>query len=373
MVDRVYLHVGPPKTGTTFIQQVLWRNQSRLAEAGIHLPLGTHRAQLLAAANLLQKEAWANQPRAARWTWPRFVEATAGHSGRAILSEEMLADADDARAEQAVRTLAPADVHVVITARDLARQIPSAWQQTIKQRGTLTLDKFLERIAGDGDPLRFWMRQDLAHVVRVWCTQLPAGNVHLVPVPPPGEPATVLWSRFADATGIDVDVDLVDELPNRSLGAAEIEVLRRFNASLGERLPYPHPYVEVVRRRIAVDLESGGRKGTTPIPADWRDWVTARSVRMVNQLAETGIDVVGDLRELVPVFAAPAEGGLTEREVSDATIRALIAAAVDYCDSLDRIKDLERASRRGIRRIWRSLRARIRTGATSRNRGTETS
>lgn len=373
MVDRVYLHVGPPKTGTTFIQQVLWRNQDRLADAGIHLPLGTHRAQLLAAANLLQKESWANEPRATRWTWPRFVEATAGHSGSAILSEEMLADADDARAEQAVRTLGPADVHIVITARDLARQIPSAWQQTIKQRGTLTLDGFLERIAGDGDPLRFWMRQDLARVVRVWCAHLPAGNVHLVPVPPPGEPATVLWSRFADATGIDIDVDMVEELPNRSLGAAEIEVLRRLNADLGERLPYPHPYVEVVRRRIAVDLESGGPNGATPIPVEWRDWVTARSVRMVDQLAEAGIDVVGDLRELVPVFAGPSEDGLAEQDVSGAAIRALIAAAVDYCDSLARIKDLEAAQRRGLRRVWRSVRARIRAGTARRNRGTEVS
>ena len=35
MATRVYLHVGLPKTGTTFIQTVLWENRPALAEQGI--------------------------------------------------------------------------------------------------------------------------------------------------------------------------------------------------------------------------------------------------------------------------------------------------------------------------------------------------
>jgi hypothetical protein len=33
-----YLHIGPPKTGTTSIQQTLWKNRDALAAAGIHYP-----------------------------------------------------------------------------------------------------------------------------------------------------------------------------------------------------------------------------------------------------------------------------------------------------------------------------------------------
>jgi len=34
----VYLHVGPPKTGTTYLQDVLWQNQARLGELGVTVP-----------------------------------------------------------------------------------------------------------------------------------------------------------------------------------------------------------------------------------------------------------------------------------------------------------------------------------------------
>ena len=35
---RVFLHIGEPKTGTTFLQQVMWRNRSELAAQGVVLP-----------------------------------------------------------------------------------------------------------------------------------------------------------------------------------------------------------------------------------------------------------------------------------------------------------------------------------------------
>ena len=34
----VYLHIGEPKTGTTFVQQVMWRNRAALAAQGVVLP-----------------------------------------------------------------------------------------------------------------------------------------------------------------------------------------------------------------------------------------------------------------------------------------------------------------------------------------------
>ena len=35
MTQRVYLHVGTPKTGTSYLQHVLFHNQDRLAAKGI--------------------------------------------------------------------------------------------------------------------------------------------------------------------------------------------------------------------------------------------------------------------------------------------------------------------------------------------------
>ena len=38
MAQRVFLHVGLPKTGTTYVQTVLWRNRAALAEQGLVYP-----------------------------------------------------------------------------------------------------------------------------------------------------------------------------------------------------------------------------------------------------------------------------------------------------------------------------------------------
>ncbi len=35
---RVFVHIGEPKTGTTFLQQVMWRNRAELAAQGVVLP-----------------------------------------------------------------------------------------------------------------------------------------------------------------------------------------------------------------------------------------------------------------------------------------------------------------------------------------------
>ncbi len=39
MANRVFLHVGTPKTGTTYLQTVMWANRDKLAEQGLLLPL----------------------------------------------------------------------------------------------------------------------------------------------------------------------------------------------------------------------------------------------------------------------------------------------------------------------------------------------
>ena len=35
---RVLVHIGEPKTGTTFLQQVMWSNRAELAAQGVVLP-----------------------------------------------------------------------------------------------------------------------------------------------------------------------------------------------------------------------------------------------------------------------------------------------------------------------------------------------
>ena len=43
MAERVYLHVGLPKTATTYLQTILWANRDALEEQGVRLPGSSRR------------------------------------------------------------------------------------------------------------------------------------------------------------------------------------------------------------------------------------------------------------------------------------------------------------------------------------------
>ena len=53
------------------------------------------------------------------------------------------------------------EVHPIITARDLARQVPAEWQQSIKHGRTHTLREFYDLIRAEDPSVMFWRAQDL--------------------------------------------------------------------------------------------------------------------------------------------------------------------------------------------------------------------
>ena len=77
-------------------------------------------------------------------------------------------------------------------ARDLARQLPAFWQESIKQGRRWTFAKFLEA-AQKNDDLWFWRSQCLPKVLSRWGSGLEPDHVHLVTVPQPGGGARVLY------------------------------------------------------------------------------------------------------------------------------------------------------------------------------------
>jgi len=121
-----------------------------------------------------------------------------------VLSHEHLVLACSAQAERAVRSLEPRRLTIVITARDLARQVASSWQQQVKQRFRGSLAEFaadvLERAPAAEE---FWRQQDVLAVVDTWLEHVPVGQVVLVTVPSSGKQPELLWERFAYACGID--------------------------------------------------------------------------------------------------------------------------------------------------------------------------
>jgi hypothetical protein len=301
----IFLHIGIAKTGTTYLQEVLWHNRRLLDQHGLRYPGDRPGDHFRASVDLRQKpfagEAHTLQPGA----WDALARAAKAAPDRAVISHETLTRATTEQVQRAVESLQPAELHLVVTVRDLARQLPAVWQEHLKNRGVSNYDRFLRDVAERPRNRRhrnFWQAQDLLDVLRRWSAAAPPERVHLVTVPQPGAPSGLLWERFASVLGVEPGLVRTDlPVSNVSLGVAEAELLRRLNPALRERVDWP-TYERHVKSGLVRRLAARRDTARLQVPVDWRAWVSNRAEQMVAGLREGGYDVVGDLDELVPVF-----------------------------------------------------------------------
>jgi hypothetical protein len=335
----VFVHVGAPKTGTSYLQSILWSNRKALREAGYLLP-GTRRAHYKAMGDL-RGAPWFDPE--AFWTWDRIAEKSAAWDGTVIISEEMLGAATPEQAASALERLQPADLHIIVTARDLARTIPSAWQQGVRARATGTFTSFVRGLQTNANP-GFWSHQAPLPILERWGRTVPPANRHLVVLPPPGSDRSLLWDRFAQV--LDLEPGLVDTTVwtgNPSLGGAEAELLRRVNAGLGSDFPLSAPYLDVVRGYLTHPVLMRGRHDYKfGMPAEMFPWVQDTSRRMVEELRGYPCEVVGDIEELVP--SAPGDPGVSPDELPDEVLlETAVESIVGLLRNTDRmVSDLSR-------------------------------
>jgi len=322
---QIYLHIGPPKTATTFIQDIIWGNRPVLASQGIHLVGAKGEGHFLAAMDLRRKPlARYEDPRIAG-SWDNL--AAAAHrvkSGKALISHEYFAAANAEHIARLTADLEGADLHIVYTARDLGRQLPAVWQETLKNRSTLTFDLFLDHTL-DPDrskrrPHHFWAAHDTLAVLERWSVASSPERVHVLTAPAPGATSPDLWSRFATAVGADTDeLDMSVARSNTSLSRAEAEVLRMVNAALPEDLPWPS-YQRLVKRRFnQVANQQQPRGDRIRVPHRYREMVLEESARTQKGLAEAGYHLIGDLSDLeVPDNAFGSNDPLPAEQIADA-------------------------------------------------------
>ncbi|MBB5828535.1 hypothetical protein ACGFI4_29180 [Micromonospora carbonacea] len=349
MARRVFLHVGAPKTGSTFVQDVLWRNRRELKRAGILLP-GSARAQDAAMTDLRQVP-WRDAD--LRWTWDRLAAKARGWPGDVIISNEGLGGASSVQAARAVESLLPAEVHIVVAGRDLWRTLPSTWQQSIRARSGWRFGAFLGAVErGEFDT--FWENYTANRMLRRWGDLVPAERRHLVTVPPPGAPHDTLWHRFAGIMGIpDGLCELAAPTSNPSLGAAEAEVLRRVNLALGDRYPLRRPYQEVVQRHLVDSvLRQRGNGLRFGVGLDRAAWVADQAERQITELRDYPCQVAGDLAELRPT-------GMTQsRSPDELDDGQVLTTAIETIVAM--LEQAEALSTRADRR-YEEILARVRT------------
>lgn len=288
--SRVVLHVGAPLVGSTYVRDALTRNRRRLARLGVlhpssHVGAEVHRAAVL---DVLGLGAPGVEP--VSGAWDRLAQAARDwRRGTVVVSHELLADADEDQVARVVGSFGSTEVHVVYAARDLAHQLPVAWQEWVRNGGTSTFEGYVDKVVRrDGHRLArvFWRSHDVADVLGRWSSVVPADRVHLVTVPPGPDPDAVVWRRLAEVLGVD---------PGRLRAAAPIdpgldalaatEAARLLNQA-GARLP------------LAAARVVGG-----PGPAvavEHAEWLEAEAERAAAAVKRSGCVVLGDVTDLRP-------------------------------------------------------------------------
>lgn len=303
----VYLHVGAPKSGTTFLQGLLWKNADALSEAGVLLPGGSFAAHVRAARDLRGSVPEPDDP-GPGWdgAWDELAEAVTASSGHraAVISNEVICAVDEEGAGRVVRSLAPCEVHVVYSARDLTGLLPSEWQEYVKHRFHYDFTHWLGEVVDGprdtGAAWWFWRVHDVSDVLGRWARHVPPERVHVLTVPGSDAPRELLWERFAGLVGFDPAVaDPSGARANASLSWTETELLRRVNAAVDEDVPMWR-YHRLVTDVLALTVLPGrGAPGRVPLPPEHRVWADAKARERVDAIRSGGYDVVGDLDELL--------------------------------------------------------------------------
>ncbi len=327
MSRTVYLHVGAPKTGTTYLQDRLTLNSRALAGHDVHFPsrhalADPQLSQFRAAIDLLGQD-WGGPPGHAKGAWDALVRRIRRLDGTVVISHETLGPATPDQVRRALRDLSGSEVHVVYSVRDLGRQVPAAWQESIKLGRTWTYRRFQRRMVR-GLPW-FAAAFDLPSVLATWGADLPPERVHVVTVP--HQPGDLLWQRFCTVLGIDPAwAPREAERVNRSLGVAETQLLRRLNGRIDRATRRGAEFDELVRHMLAERMLANRRGTRLQLPARLHPWAVSEAERWSEWITERGVHVVGDLADLHPGPPVPPEEFVDPAAVS---AKAQLGAALD--------------------------------------------
>jgi hypothetical protein len=232
VVDRVFVHIGLPKTATSYLQTIIWSNRDELRAGGVVVPGAGRRDHLWASRTVREDPHQEGAPEAHVTAWSRIRAELARAPGSGLVSHEFFAAASRRQARAMVEALPTDDVHVVVTAREPLGLFTASWQESLKNGSTTPMPDYARRESPRSTAIWNWRTLDLRLVLERWSRAVPPERIHVL-VLDPTAPREDVWHRFAGIVGVSPDgIDLSGSFPNTSMGVAEAETLRRINGSL---------------------------------------------------------------------------------------------------------------------------------------------
>ena len=309
----VNLHIGAFKTGTSFIQKVLMNGRAELAELGVLWPGADWQSVVQGVQGLREHRKFGYDK------WADLVgEIDRWHGDSVVISMEFMSLLSDEQVARAVESLSKHRVRVILTVRDLGRQIPAQWQESVQNASSWTYRDYVDGITSMASGMNrygrhFWAKQDFPAILKPWAKHLPSSDLVVVTVPPSGSPSNLLWQRFCESVSIPPERFDSTIRANESLGAASAEVMRYVSAAAeGTQVN------DVTRRNlkqvVSKDILAAHKSDepTLLLPPEHQEWTNKRSRKLIEDLVDLQPTVVGDLEELMPVYAPPSANTTTD-------------------------------------------------------------
>ena len=357
--DGVLLHIGVHKTGTTALQAAFADAREDLLARDVRYP-GKLQAQHRAALALLGRP-WGWNARGGsvmdRKHFDSLVRRVARHDGRAVISSEFFCEAPEDKAKETIDALGgPGKVTVVVTLRNLGRLLPSSWQQYLKYGLTTAYEPWLEDVFATPGSSKisptFWRRHDHGAVVTRWTQAAGAHNVNVLVLEDVDRSAQ--FRAFAQMLAVpeDVLVSRMDLTSNRSMTAAEAELLVRLNARVKKQMQWTD-YVQLVRRGVALrmveDREPDPSEPRLATPAWALDAAAVQGASSVATIKQLGVNVFGDVDALATRVPESKDPSAPPSEIPvDAAVEAVVAVI--------EASRQEPTSRELAGRLWRQTR-----------------
>jgi hypothetical protein len=332
--DRVLLHVGVHKTGSTALQAALATARPELAKHGVIYP-GSANAHHSAAWAVTERsfgfgdEAQPPDPR----NWRRLSRRIRRHRGRAIVSSEFFGRMAPPDIRTVVAGLGGDRVHVLIAVRPLAELLPSSWQQYLKGGLTADYGEWLQAVLGPGRSQytpAFWTRANFAKVIRRWSSVVPPARITAVVLDP--DDRQLVDRTVAELVDIPAEVianNYGGGASNRSLTAAEAELLRHINLMAAGSIGWK-AYSENIRhgaiRTIVETRQPPADEPRINTPQWALDEALKRQRKDLRRLRRSGVDLRGPYRRLREPRTGADPVSITELPVDLAALGVASAA-----------------------------------------------
>lgn len=332
-MKTLYLHVGPPKTGTTAIQHSMINAKERLlAEAHIeyltdeHKPHALHATlDLINSETLNQRDSQHIQTKPGAWERLK-AKVLRSNANSLFISSEALAAYNLQHISKLRSEIGPMHVHLILTFRPLLELIPSQWQQWVRIGDKRGLGQFVEEIIQEYNqslPSYFWNMHDVARVTKRWIEGLSPNHVSLI-VAEKAHPELIL-RRFEQVLGIRVPLLELAGSNNPALSLEETFFLQEVTQGLETKSNIANwAYLSTValnKSERPLSRQQADSLHQLRVSADKIDHIELIQHKILAELNATGSTVLGQAAGDVRATHASPDA------MSDETQQALQAAA----------------------------------------------